>query len=139
LAASLQRQLPEEDDLTACRVATLDQTVVTISKPDPNVLAQNPKMLAELACAANDAGGTTLYRKPPATAPDLSVFACVGFPQIPGDDAGTASGVQLVVPSGPNDACQSVNHYILSCSDDPSCARPWYVTPPPWWPCPITP
>jgi len=30
--------------------------VVTISKPDPNVLSQNPKLLAELACAVNDAG-----------------------------------------------------------------------------------
>ena len=78
--------------------------------------------------------------KPPATAPDLSVFACVGFPQIPGDDAGTASGVQLVVPSRPNDACQSVNHYLLhGCSNDPSCATPWDVAPPSWWPCPITP
>jgi hypothetical protein len=139
-AAALQHQLPEEDDLTACRVATPDQAVVTIPKPDAKAFSQNPKMLAELACAVNDAGGTTFYRKPPATAPDLSVFACVGFPQIPGDDAGTASGVQLVVPSRPNDACQSVNHYILhGCSDDPSCATPWDVTPPSWWPCPITP
>ena len=139
LAAALQRQLPEEDDLTVCHVDTLDQAVVTIYPPDSAILSQHPKMLAELACIVNDAGGTTLYRKPPANEPDWPniTWACVGFPQIPGDDAGVVSGQQLVIASAPGDACQSVNHYTPRGFDnEPGC---WDVTPPDWWPCPTTP
>jgi hypothetical protein len=141
LLAFLQGQLPAEDPAT-CGVATLDQAVVTIPLQAPTT------ELTELSCTVNDTGGTTNYSQAPATAPtptpDLSgaTWACVGFPHIPGDDAGVVSGQQLVVATAP-DPCQSVTHYTLrGCDNDPGCAAPsWDVTatPPSWWPCPTTP
>ena len=137
VAAVLQRQLTE----TSCGVATLDEVVTIPLQPT----LQPPASLAELACTVNDTGGTTFYREPPANAPDLSTldWACVGFPHLPGDNAGAALGNQLVVASASTDACQSVNHYTLrGCDNDPSCSAPsWDVTatPPDWWPCPTTP
>ena len=135
VAASLQHQLPEETP--PCVQATLDQAVVTIPLGDSTDV-----VLKEIACTVNDAGGTTFYIRPPDSAPDLSISACVGFPHIPGDDAGVATGVQLVA-NAPSAACQSTNHYILrGCNDDPSCPVPTWdltATPPKWWPCTISP
>ena len=70
----------------------------------PNSLAdavtiplQMPANLTQIACTASDTGGTTNYREAPANQPDLTnrQWACAGFPAIPGDDAGVASGQQL--------------------------------------------
>jgi len=138
LAATLQGQLPEEDP-TTCVEATLEQAVVTIPLQAPAGL------LTQLACGVNDGGGTTYYYKPPATSPDLTdlPWACVGFPQIPGNDAGVSIGTQLVVASSSSAACQSVYHYTLrGCDTDPNCSTPsWDVTATSltWWPCPTTP
>ena len=142
LLAFLQGQLPAEDPAT-CGVATLDQAVVTIPLQAPTT------ELTELSCTVNDTGGTTTYSQAPATAPtptpDLSgaTWACVGFPHIPGDDAGVVSGQQLVVATAPGEPCQYITHYTLrGCDNDPNCAAPgWDVTatPPSWWPCPTTP
>jgi hypothetical protein len=137
LAGALQGQLPEEDPAT-CTEATLDQGVVTIA-------LQAPAGLTELACIVNDSGGTTYYYDPPATPWNYYTFAwaCVGFPQIPGNDAGVPTGLQLVVAGPPGDACQSVYHFTLrGCDTDPNCSLPtWNLTaaPPSWWPCPTTP
>jgi hypothetical protein len=142
LLAVLQGKLPAEDP-TTCGLATLAQTVVIIPLQSPTT------RLSEVACTVNNASGMTFYREPPATAPtptpDLSgaTWACVGFPRLPGDDAGVPTGSQLVFASAPGAGCQSVNHYTLrGCDNDPSCSTPdWDVTakPPSWWPCPTTP
>jgi len=149
LALSLG-QLPMEDP-TTCGVATLDEAVVTIPLQLASDRAQSwppPDALKELACTVNNADGTTRYREPPKTAPDLAHldWACVGFPHLPGDTAGVASGQQLVVAGDPNDPCQYVNHYTLrGCDNDPNCSAGFwdYTTPknppPAWWPCPTTP
>jgi hypothetical protein len=136
--AALQHQLPEE--APPCVEATLDQAVVNIALQAPTT------RIAELACAVNDGGGATFYSRPPEDSPDLLnlKWACVGFPEIPGDDAGIVSGIQLVVASPPSAACQSVTHYILrGCDDDPGCSTGWDLTAltdrPAWWPCTTTP
>jgi hypothetical protein len=139
LLAAAQGQLPAEDP-TTCGVAKLDEAVVTIP-------LQSPDGLTQLACTVGDTAGTTFYREPPANSPDVTnrAWACVGFPHLPGDDAGVPNGQQLVVASAPTDACQSVTHYTLrGCDNDPGCAAPsWDVTatPPAWWAafCPTTP
>ena len=147
LALSLG-QLPPEP---SCDVATLDEAVVTIPlqlAPDSPHSWPPPDALRELACTVNNADGATSYHEPPATPFNLDIapWACVGFPKLPGDTTGVASGQQLVVAGAPNDPCQSVTHYILrGCDNDPSCSTPgWdYTTPnnppPAWWPCPTTP
>jgi hypothetical protein len=142
LAQALQPgNFPKEDQDT-CGVANLDEVVTIPLLP----VLQPPVSLPELICTVNDTGGGTFYRKPPATAPDLDnlKWACVGFPQLPPDDAGVSSGIQLVVASYPqSEPCQYINHYTLrGCYDDPNCSTPdWDVTatPPAWWPCPTTP
>lgn len=137
LVAALQQQLPGEDP-TTCGEAKLDEAVVTIP-------LQVPAGLTELSCTANDTGGTTTYAAPPDMPfnPGITPWACVGFPKLPGDDAGVPLGSQLVVASGLTDACQSVTHITLrGCDNDPTCSAPsWDVTatPPVWWPCPTTP
>jgi hypothetical protein len=141
LAAALRQELPEEDP-TSCVEAKLDEAVVTIPLQPPPDPLQPPDVLKELACTVTDTGGTTFYREPPANQPNFVHvdWACVGFPHLPGDDAGVPLGSQLVIANGSTDACQSVNHYTLrGCDNDPSCAAPsWDVaaTPPDWWPCP---
>jgi hypothetical protein len=149
LALSLG-QLPAEDPAT-CGVAKLDEAVVTVPlqlAPDRAQSWPPPDALKELACTVNNTDGTTRYREPPANAPDLAHldWACVGFPHLPGDTAGVASGQQLVVAGAPNDPCQYVNHYTLrGCDNDPNCSAGFwdYTTPenppPAWWPCPTTP
>jgi hypothetical protein len=141
-------QLPPE---TSCDVATLDEAVVTIPlqlAPAPPSSWPPPDALRELACTVNNADGATLYHEPPATPFNWGSipWACVGFPKLPGDVAGIASGQQLVIAGPPGEPCQNVNHYILrGCDTGPSCAAPsWdYTTPknppPAWWPCPTTP
>jgi hypothetical protein len=138
LLAFLQGQLPAEDP-TTCGVAKLDQAVVTIPLQAPTT------ELTELSCTANDTSGTPTYAAPPDAPfnPGIAPWVCVGFPHIPGDDAGVPSGSQLVVANGHDAPCQSVTHFTLrGCDNDPSCAAPsWDVTatPPAWWPCPTTP
>ena len=134
---ALQGQLPAEDPST-CAIASLDDTVV--------IPLQAPSTgLAELACTANDSGGTTFYIEAPAATPGLAgrAWACAAFPHLPGDDAGVATGQQLVLASAPSEACQYVNHYTLrGCNNDPTCSPPgWDSTaaPPSWWPCPTSP
>ena len=142
VAAALAGQLEE----TSCGVAKLDEAVVTIPlqmAPDGPQSWPPPNALRELACTVNNADGSTVYSKPD-TAPDLTHldWACVGFPELPGETAGVASGQQLVVAGSPSEPCQYVTHYILhGCDTDPNClSGGWdYTTPknppPSWWPC----
>ncbi|HJX63577.1 MAG TPA: hypothetical protein VJ860_06455 [Polyangia bacterium] len=143
LAAALNHELPKEDP-TTCNVATLDEALVTIPLHPVSDPLQPPDFLKELACTVNNTDVSTFYSKPD-TAPDLTHldWACVGFPELPGDTAGVASGQQLVVAGSPSEPCQYVNHYILrGCDTGPNCsAGRWdYTTPenppPAWWPCP---
>jgi hypothetical protein len=131
-------QLPPEDPST-CATATLADTVT--------IPLQAPANLAQIACTASDIDGTTNYREAPANQPDLTgrQWACAGFPAIPGDDAGVASGQQLVISSAIGEACKYTIHYSLrGCNTDPSCSPPsWDITatPPSWWQtlCPPAP
>jgi hypothetical protein len=134
---------------TTCGVAKLDEAVVTIPlqlEPDRAQPWPPPDTLRELACTVNNADGNTRYLEPVGI-PDFAYvdWACVGFPHLPGDDAGVTSGQQLVVASSPNEPCQYVYHYILrGCDTGPNCSSGgWdYTTPqnppPSWWPCGAT-
>jgi len=133
----LAGQMPQER--SCAPAAKLSDAVVTV---DLNSSAGLPYF----ACTANDSSGTTYYLAPPGSEPDWPnvTWACVGLPHIPGDDAGVASGQQLVIANAPEAACQSVAHYILrGCDTDPSCAVPAWPEvpgpPPAWWPCQTTP
>jgi len=141
VAGSLARpvQLPPEDPST-CATAVLANTTVTIP-------LQAPANLAQIACTASNTDGTTNYREAPANPPDLTntvrQWACTSFPSIPGDDAGVASGQQLVISSATSEPCKYIIHYTLrGCNTDPSCSPPsWDITatPPSWWPCSTSP
>ena len=129
-----KKPFPLEDPST-CSAAKPNDTVVTIE-------LQDPANLTQLACTPNDSGGTTNYHKAPGTAPmDFAHtsrrYACVGFPYIPGDDAGVYSGHQIVVSSMPSEPCKYIVHYTLhGCDTNPSCSfGGWDITSttPDWW------
>jgi hypothetical protein len=135
MAAVLRGELPQEDP-ASCAQAPLDAALVRIP-------LQSPAPLRQLACMPHNDGGSTRYREPSGTAPDLTErpWACVGLPSFgepPADGA-----LQLVAAGLPTDACKSLTHWVLrGCEDDPACATPEWdqsATPPDWWPCPSVP
>ena len=121
-------QFPAE---TSCATAAIGDLVTLQTQPTAD--------LSQLACAARDGGGGTNYTEAPKDEPVLTghAWACASFPHIPGDDAGVATGKQLVVASAPSEPCRYLVHYTLrGCDNDPACALPsWDITatPPSWW------
>lgn len=131
LAAILRGELPPEDP-DACAAAALDDTVIEIA------LVPREEV-RDVACRARGADGTTRYREPPVTSPDLEAqtWACAGFPSFGGEDE--PPGQQLVIATPPEHPCVGLTHYTLrGCDEEPDCESPeWDRTEnrPDWWPC----
>ena len=131
LAAILRGELPPEDPDT-CAITGLDDAVVE--------LALVPREeVRDVACRVRGADGTTRYREPPETSPDLEAqtWACVGFPSLGGEQE--VEGTQLVIATPEEHPCVGLTHYTLrGCDEEPDCEPPeWDRTEsvPAWWPC----
>ena len=136
LASIAKGEFPPEE---SCDTAPIDDTIVIALQEDPAKRAE----LSQLACTTNDSGGQTYYNLPPEKDPRGTdqAWACASFPRLSNDDAGVASGEQLVVASAPNQPCRGTQHYFLrGCNNDPACttgAGPISL-PTKWaWPCKI--
>lgn len=135
LAAILRGELPPQDP-DQCGTSGLEETVVEV----PLVA---PDEVQGVACRVRGENGSTRYREPPETSPDLAgqAWACAGFPSFPGEDP--VPGVQFVIAAPPEQTCVTVTHFTLrGCDEEPDCASPeWDRTdsPPDWWPCEADP
>jgi hypothetical protein len=131
IAAVLRGELPPQDpDL--CAATDLDGEVVELALVPP-------EQVRGVGCRIRGEDGTTRYREPPTTSPDLEgqAWACVGFPSL-GDEE-PVEGQQFVIATPPEDICVGLTHYTLrGCDEEPDCDNPeWDRTesPPDWWPC----
>ena len=112
MSAALQGQLPLEDP-ASCAVNTLDDTIVIPLQPPAN--------LTQLACTANDGGGTTVYQRAPTKEPaglSRRAWACTGFPRLGTDPP--VPGQQLVMVSTQSDFVSPQDDAGTAPSDGPS-------------------
>jgi hypothetical protein len=134
VAATLMGALPAEDP-NSCNSVPPDKTVVQVG-------AQVPADVGEVSCSEDTLDGSTRYRQPPDSPPDLAgrVSACAHLPSF--DPGSQLNLIQLVVSGRPEDHCKGLTHYTLrGCRENVDCAVPdWDFTanPPAWWPCPTS-
>lgn len=131
LAALLRGELPPQDP-DDCAIAALGETVVEVALAPPDELG-------DVGCRVRGEDGSTRYREPPETSPDLEgqAWACAPFPSFPGEEP--VPGVQFVIATPAEEICAGVTHFVLrGCDEEPDCDNPeWDRTesPPDWWPC----
>jgi hypothetical protein len=136
IAATLAGELPAQDPASCREAALADGPAVVALRPTTEV--------REVGCEQRRQDGSVRYRQPPAEAPDLTgrAIACAPIASLGEPDPDTASIIQLVVASHPDEKCRGITHYTLVGCDrgELTCDAPEWdfrASPPSWWPCPV--